>query len=95
MRHAEHPFHRADGSTDSGADSASNHASDRPGDPVTFMCAFLGAAHDALRTGQLRQREPSERQSENGQSREQSGQALRRTVGKGHGLGLAFEHDIS
>jgi hypothetical protein len=95
MRHPKHAFDRTNRSTDAGANSASDHASHRPRDPVTFMSAFLGTAHDTLRTGQLRQREPGERQGKNRESREQSGQSLRRTVGKGHRPGLAFEHDMS
>ena len=95
MRHPKHAFDRADGSTDTGAHSASDHTSHRPGDPVTFMSALLRTAHDTLRTGQLRQREPGECQSKNGESREQSGQSSRRAIGKGHRPGLAFKHDFS
>src|SRR3954447_7035800 len=95
MRHPEYAFDRTDGSADAGTNSASDHASHRPRDPMTFMSALLGTSHDPLCAGQLRQREPGERQSKNGESCEQSGQSLRRTVGKGHRPGLAIEHDMS
>jgi hypothetical protein len=48
MGNAEHALHRAYGAAHTGADRATDYAADRSGNPVAFVGAFLGAAHDAL-----------------------------------------------
>ena len=57
----EHTSHRAHGAADTGADRTANHATHGTGNPVTFARAFLGAADDALRVGELRDRQQGER----------------------------------
>ena len=47
-RDPEHALDRAHGAADTGADRTADHAAHRTGDPVTFVGAFLRAAHDAL-----------------------------------------------
>ena len=53
------------------ARGTSDHAAHRPRCAVTFIGAFLGAAHDALRMHQLRQREPGKGQCDDGEHREE------------------------
>ncbi len=44
----EHTLDRTHRAADTGTDGAPNHAAHGAGDPVTFVGAFLGAAHNAL-----------------------------------------------
>lgn len=53
MGNAEHPLDRADGTADTGADRAPNHAADGARDPVAFVRTFLGAPNDALGMARL------------------------------------------
>src|SRR5258708_32004595 len=56
----EHALDRAHGAADAGAYRTADHTTHRAGDPVTFVGAFLRAAHDALRVpgmGHCEQRE--------------------------------------
>lgn len=52
---AEHTLDCAYGAADTGTDDASDCAAHGTGDPVAFIGAFLGAAHDALGVAGLRQ----------------------------------------
>src|SRR5258708_29556797 len=57
----EHAFDGSHRAADAGADRAANHSAHRTGGPVTFVCALLRAAHDALRMPDLGDREQCER----------------------------------
>jgi hypothetical protein len=53
MGNAEHPLDRADGTANTGADRATNHAAHRARDSVAFIRTFLGAPNDALGMARL------------------------------------------
>jgi hypothetical protein len=57
---AEHTLDRTNGPADTGTDNTSDRTAHRPGDPVAFIRALLGAAHDALGMAGLRQQHQSE-----------------------------------
>ena len=57
---AEHAIHRADRAADTGSDRAADHTAYRTGGPVTFVGAFLRAAHDALGMPDMGDREQRE-----------------------------------
>lgn len=60
MRNAEHALDRTNGAADTGPDDASDRAAHGASDPVTFIRAFLGTAHDALGVAGLRQSQQRE-----------------------------------
>src|SRR6185437_1802605 len=95
IRHAEDAFDRADSTADTGTDCTSDHAAHGPGCTVTFIGAFPGAAHDALRVHQLRQRQPGERQCEDGEHCEHGRQSLRRAIRNSRRLSLGLQHRYS
>jgi hypothetical protein len=47
-RHSQHAFDAAFDAADDTADGAANHRTDRSGRTVTFGCAMLGTANNAL-----------------------------------------------
>lgn len=53
MGNAEHPLDRADGTADTGADRATNHAAHGAGNAIAFIGAVLCAAHNALGMARL------------------------------------------
>ena len=59
-RNPEHALDGAHRAADAGADRATDHTADRTGDPVTFLRAFLRAAHDALRMPDMGHRQQRE-----------------------------------
>lgn len=54
MGNPEHALDRTHGPANTGADDASNCTADRAADPVAFIRALLGTAHDALGMAGLR-----------------------------------------
>jgi hypothetical protein len=70
MGNAEHPLDRADGTADTGADRATNHAPHGAGDSVAFIRTFLGAPNDAL--GMARLWDAGQRGQNGGTSEEQT-----------------------
>lgn len=51
---AEHALDRANGAADTGTNDTANRTAYGAGNPVTFIRAFLRAAHDALGVAGLR-----------------------------------------
>ena len=77
---AEHAFDRADSAADAGTDDASDRTTHGTGDPVTFVGAFLGPAHDTL--GMAGVRQSQQRKQDGGGSEQQAdGQAGRQLRG--------------
>jgi hypothetical protein len=92
---AENAFDGADRASDASTDRAANHATDRTSDAIAFMGALFGAADDALRPYELRQRKPCQSKCKNGEGCEGRREALRRTVGKNRRVSLGFQHILS
>src|SRR5204862_5973132 len=67
IRNPEHTPDRAHRAADAGSDRPTDYATDRTGDPVTLVRAFLRAAHDALGVADVRDRQQRE---DEGRSRE-------------------------
>jgi hypothetical protein len=86
----EHAIHRTDGAADTGADRAANHATDRAGNPVTFIGAFLRATHDTLCMDELGDREQRQGDGRNGKT-EPDGQ----TGGQSRSLDLRFHLNLN
>ena len=70
MGNAKYALDRAHGTTHASADDASDCATDRSSDPVTFVRTFLGAAHDALGVAGIRQ--ASQGQNDSGACKKQA-----------------------
>lgn len=77
VRNAEYALDCTNGATDTGTDDAPDSAAHGTGNAVTFMGAFLGAAHDALGMTGLRQRQQRE-QDGGGCKQQADGQVRRR-----------------
>src|SRR2546421_1802960 len=87
LRNPEHTPDRAHGAADAGSDRPTNYATDRAGDPVTLVRAFLRAAHDALGVADMRDRQQRE---DEGRSREPKPDLQSR--GQRRRLNLGFVH---
>ena len=77
---AEHALDGANGAADTGTDDAANCAAYGTCDPVAFIRAFLGSAHDALGVTGLRQRQQRE-QDGGGCEQQPEGQTDRQGCG--------------